>query len=310
MIRTLAKAALNAAANWSQYQQERPATRGWQSGEHPMAIGHTKWAALVLAVVLSSTCLAGERAKTFYNLDTTGNIVINPDGTVLEYTLKFELPPTIAAPVDRSIRSWRFQPVTVGGSAVSARTRFFMSLIVEPVGDHFQLRIADLNFGGPVLQKGSKAPQYPRDAAYAGVGAKVIVVLKLDSTGAVSAAHAYQVSLNVKAPEKIAGSLRRQFELASTKAAMDWKFELTEDIPGQAPGMVIQKVVQFVPPTSDRTPNSEAWRAYVPGPNVAVPWLEPDVVVADADAARASSSEARLLSPRFRLIEDAVGKVL
>jgi hypothetical protein len=275
-----------------------------------MAIGHRKWVTLVLAAVLSGACVAGDREKAFYNLDAVGNIVINPDGTVHEYTLKSELPPAIAAPVDRNIRSWRFQPVTVDGRAVSARTHFFISLIVEPVGDHFQLRIADLNFGGPPLQKGSKAPQYPRDAAYAGVGAKVIVVLKLDSTGAVSAAHAYQVSLNVKAPEKVAGRLRRQFELASTRAAMDWKFDLTEDIPGQAPGMVIQKVVQFVPPTTDRSPDFEAWRAYVPGPSVAVPWLEPGVVVADADVARASSSEARLLSPRLRLIEDAVGKVL
>ena len=60
--------------------------------------------------------------STVLEMSADGEIRIAPDGHVTDYKLKSTLSPTIAALVDRNVRSWRFEPIVVDGNPVAAKT--------------------------------------------------------------------------------------------------------------------------------------------------------------------------------------------
>ncbi|QSX74061.1 hypothetical protein HIV01_012665 [Lysobacter arenosi] len=266
-------------------------------------------AVLALALLLPGASPAFEDERK-YALYAEGDIVLNPDGTVRDYTLtSTELPPSIAVPVDRSVRSWRFVPVLVDGQPVAAKSRWNLRLSLEPVDGNYRMRITKVTFGNPKRVHGLTPPKYPRDAAVAGIGAQVDLALKLDDKGKVIAAHSYQTSLTHRANDKVSGAWRRRFEQAATEAAMQWTFDLTETIGGKTVESITRVPVEFVAPTRNGE-GMTRWQSYVPGPINPLPWPEATGAVVDIDQREPGDDAPRSMSSRFRLVDDVVGKVL
>ncbi len=264
---------------------------------------------VALALLVPATSSAFEQERR-YALYAEGEIVLNPDGTVRDYTLtSTELPPSIAAPVDRSVRSWRFVPVLVDGQPVVAKSHWNLHLSLEPLDGAYQMRISKVTFGDPRRAHGLAPPNYPRDAAIAGVGAQVDLALKLDDKGKVIAAHSYQTSLTQRANDKVARAWRRRFEQAATEVAMQWTFDLTETIDGKTIESITRVPVEFVAPTRNGV-GMRSWQSYVPGPISPVPWPEATGAVANVDQREPGDDAPRSMSSRFRLVDDVVGKVL
>jgi hypothetical protein len=274
-----------------------------------MGMGRFGNAVLALALLLPGASPAFEDDRK-YALYAEGDIVLNPDGTVRDYTLtSTELPPSIAAPVDRSVRSWRFVPVLVDGQPVAAKSRWNLRLSLEPVDGNYRMRITKVTFGNPKRVHGLTPPKYPRDAAVAGIGAQVDLALKLDDKGKVIAAHSYQTSLTHRANDKVSGAWRRRFEQAATEAAMQWTFDLTETIGGKTVESITRVPVEFVAPTRNGE-GMTRWQSYVPGPINPLPWPEATGAVVDIDQREPGDDAPRSMSSRFRLVDDVVGKVL
>lgn len=80
---------------------------------------------LIAALVLLLALPAGAQAQVEpeYSLDATGEIQIAPDGSVHSYKLDKGQKPMVEQALDKSIRHWRFEPITVEGRPVIAQTR-------------------------------------------------------------------------------------------------------------------------------------------------------------------------------------------
>lgn len=63
----------------------------------------------------------------------TGEIAINPDGSVYGYSLdnRDKLSPEIVKLIDGTLSGWKFKPVEVAGKIVRARTRMSLRLVAD-----------------------------------------------------------------------------------------------------------------------------------------------------------------------------------
>lgn len=264
----------------------------------------------VIAVAATASVASAQDARPVLEMSASGEIEIGPDGSVQDYSLSGTLPSAIAEAVDRRVRKWKFEPVLVDGRAVIARTRLRLGLLAEPRGEDYQFRIHHVAFGDPQQLSSMRPPQYDMGAVRAGIGARVVLALKLDDKGSVVVAHPYQTSLDAKGSERIVAKWRRVFEATSIAAAKRWKFDPGEEISGHKVGGTMLVPVTYVAPTSKRQVADNTWRSYVPGPVVPVPWTSDTPLAADIARMDLKDGEARSISSRFQLKDDVVGTTL
>ncbi|HEX7768706.1 MAG TPA: hypothetical protein VF422_01620, partial [Dokdonella sp.] len=157
-----------------------------------------------------------------------GEVRIDAEGRVSDYGLSSELTPEIAALVDRSVRRWRFEPILQDGRPVIAKTALRIRLLAKRStddSDNYTVSIASVEFGAPRRSSAGKPPSYPRLAASARLGAKVLLLLRIDDTGKVVEALPYQTSLGARTrSERDAEAWRELFERAGIAAAKTWKY--------------------------------------------------------------------------------------
>ena len=260
--------------------------------------------AIALTIGAIDVASAQEAATPFVELAVKGEIQIAPDGHVNDYQLKSDLAPAVSALVDRTVRGWHFEPVVVDGKPVIAKTTMTLHLRGEPTsGDSYSLTIASVFFGTLTRVK-MVAPKYPSEAAHKGLGAKVVLYVLIDVDGKVVEAIAHQTGLDKRAPsEREAEAWREQFEKASIKAALQWRYNPSEFVNGK--------------PVSDRYAiapivfgNHEA-TAYVPGPIRPMPWDSNNTGSKDQERfAQLSDGETASTNTHFHLKDDVVGKKL
>lgn len=244
------------------------------------------------------------------DLTTRGEIVIEPDGSVRAWNLDDDtLSPAVRELLAAQIRGWRFEPVLLDGKAVVAKTRVSIALEARPHDDRYLVRLANVYFGSVERRGDMRAPSYPNNAIHYGLGARVVLALKLDREGNVVAVHPYQTSLSKSGNESQAQRWRRVFERASIKTVSKWKF-----IPGESIGGVVVESsvivpIEFVLMQPGERRRSNAWRAFVPGPVTPVPWVTEDSV-ARLDPDSLGDGQAASLDSRFRLLSDVIGKEL
>jgi hypothetical protein len=246
-------------------------------------------------------------------LTASGEIQIAPDGHVTDYQVKSKLSPAVAQLVDRTVRSWHFEPILVDGRAVNAKTTMNLHLHGEPTSaDSYSLTIASVNFG--VLTRSKLTPPvYPRDAQRVGLGARVVLYLVIDADGKVVEAMPGQTSLDLRArSEHEAEIWRGRFEKASIEAAFKWQYDPSEFVDGKAAkGRYAIAPIDF----SIEIPGSPKrdWKTYLPGPVHPAPW---DRNRPDADGkseqrfAQLSSGETASANSSFRLKDNVIGKAL
>lgn len=265
-------------------------------------------AVLLLLFLLSAAAQAQQGVKPALSMTVTGHIEIARDGNLHTYQLDKGLPPAVEQLVEQNLRQWTFEPITVDGRPVIARTRVRLMLSAEEVAGGYQLKVENVWFGEPTRTSKMRPPQYPVQAAYAGLGARVILVLKLDAGGNVTDVHPEQTSLGAIAKdEKSAEEWRAVFEKASVAAARRWKFDVTEVIEGApAETSSVRVPVDFEMMGST---SKNRWRGFVPGPRRPAPWLT-DEVAATQTIDDLGVNDTQPLDSRFKLKTQIVGALL
>ena len=246
-------------------------------------------------------------------LDTsvTGQIVVGPDGRIVSHVVDGEPAPALKDLIDRNVATWRFEPILVDGVARKAqtRTRFAINAIPDATGN-YTLSIKSVSFGEPKANPGNRPPRYPPRAVATRVGARVLVIAKLDARGRVADVHAYQTSLDRETgSEPLARQLREMFERASLAAIRKWSFTPGALVGGEEiEGSVLVPIdFQMAVPGQRRT--ASAWRAYIPGPISPAPWVTEESL-AGIDPHALGNGESASLDSRFRLIGEPTDKSL
>ena len=124
-----------------------------------------------------------------------GDIEIDRDGSVREYTVSSKLAPALQRVVEKHVREWAFEPIAVDGNPVIATTAVRLQLRAVPTADDYRLQVESVSFGEARAGK-TLPPRYPAAAVSAGIGARVLLQAKLDPQGRVVAVHPYQTSLS------------------------------------------------------------------------------------------------------------------
>jgi len=259
--------------------------------------------ALVAGLALGFAAHAGGIVAT---LSASGELEIGPDGRVLTHSIDESLQPPVAAAIARTLESWTFEPVIEDGRPVIAVTRMHLTIeAIEKSCDAVELRLRDVWFGDSLTLSDTKPPRYPTDALRAGLGAQVILALRLDEQGQVVAAHPYQTSFAPGVSGREAKRFRPRFERASIEAARHWRYSAVASRPGGA--TVLAPITYTLHPAGQR-PGKAQWSVWVPGEIVPPPWKSEQA--APADTPSLAEGTAMLADERIRLVTDAVGSVL
>jgi hypothetical protein len=236
-----------------------------------------------------------------------GEIIIEPDGQVRSYTLDDGASPAVADLVRKNVATWRFEPIVVEGNPVVGKTRMSLSLTaLQQANGNYLLKLNSVFFGGATSRGKQRTPRYPTEAVMSGVGARVLLVLRLDPQGNVVDIHPYQTSLTHKGSDSQVRTLRKRFESASMAAARHWKYVPGENIGGTiVESTVIVPIVYHI----EKRPSSSDWTAFVPGPISPAPWVDPSSV-ASVDADQLQEGAPAGVDSHFRLKSDVIGKTL
>lgn len=170
-----------------------------------------------------------------------GNLIIDTDGSVPELTLKTVVTPQLAASLDRTIRSWRFQPVKVAGVARRASTSMRLALVGTPVDQGYKVHVDSVVFpdrndpsiaradGEPPTISGKtlKRPGYPPELQMRGVMGTVVLAIRVTPDGKVGELAPVQSLLYNVAT---GGNLPRRdlalLESTAMAAARQWTFNV------------------------------------------------------------------------------------
>lgn len=269
-----------------------------------------KWisALVIAAMACGAATHAAEQPAPVYEVTLEGDIEIGPDGNVQHHAFDSGQPEVIEKALARRIQSWKFQPVVVDGHPVIAATRLRVALSARQVdGGDYQLRVEDVWFGEPGGDaKSRQPPRYPTSALRAGMGAKIVLALKLDAQGRVTRVHTEQASLSQPVrSERRAEQWREMFARTSEEAAKRWKFDITESLGGSPVGTSVRIPVTF----QFGNPGGARWHALVPGPRHPIPWVT-DASVAATDVDGLEDGQVQPLESHFRLESEVVGTLL
>ena len=272
------------------------------------------FALTALIAFAGASAFAATPKAASYEMTADGEVQIDSEGRVSDYTLGSELTPAIAGLVDRAVRRWRFEPILQDGQPVAAKTALHIRLRATRAADDsedFVVRIASVDFGAPRRKPGGKPPRYPDLAAGARLNAKVLLLLRMDDTGKVVEAQPYQTSLGARTrSERDAESWRRLFERASVTAAKTWTYDLTETVGDRRIGGYSIAPIEYRIAARDAGGDQDQWTGYIPGPVHELPEELRLEIEAKDRASRLADGENAALNSRFRLIDDVVGKAL
>lgn len=257
---------------------------------------------IVAAVFLLAAGLAPAKDDPVLELAAVGMLEVGPDGSVHDYTLESDLDPAVASLVDRTVRSWRFEPVLVDGDPVIAVTRMRLDLEAVPAGESFVLRVADVSLGAPDPAD-MPLPPFPPSALGERVGAKVTLLVQVDADGRVQQVHVEQVSMTRRMGKR-GEFLRQRFADVSREAALGWTFGAAELIDGERVAARYRVPVTFAPGSgSDWAERQD----YIPGPYHPAPWADLEDA---ATGGLMAEGEAGRLDSRVKLRDEVVGSTL
>lgn len=268
---------------------------------------YTTMLVLLLAVAPVSQPRSAEPASQVieFTTEVTGSIDLAKDGSVQAYRFDKGPSPAVLRLLEKNIVDWRFEPVTVEGRPVLATTRMRIGLEAWTTADGIRMAmLRSVSFGGPASSR-FKAPHYPMAAADAGLEARVVLVIEVDSSGKVLRVHPEQTSLRARGEGPKAEAWRRVFEKPSIAAAKKWRFRMTDYVDGTVQGASVRIPIEFMLGSGHQ--RSGAWKGYVSGPIHPIPWHDDTRTAQDAPL---EAGEVQPLDQLFKLKSDVVGTVL
>lgn len=178
---------------------------------------------LVLLLLLGGMipAVAAEEIK----LQVVGEIGIDPEGKVFATDIKTVVMPKVKELIDTTVSRWQFEPVLVDGKPAHVKSGMNLTLAAEKVGEGYQLRIERARFYSARSMLRTIPPRYPTEAARAGVGADVLVAVRVDAAGKVVDAAVVETSLPYRnAGAKTGEKWAKYFEKATLAAVKDWEY--------------------------------------------------------------------------------------
>lgn len=189
-----------------------------------------------------------------------GSITIDERGAVLDVVLDAgKLGDEVDAGLVEQIRGWRFEPVLEQGQPTQARLRLTADLLAFrkrgtpgralAVSRAWLVEQTDGPEAGPRRESAPPIaqPAYPRDAATMGIGADVVVLVRMGENGKV--ADAAVASLMLTGERAGVPRLRERqaamFARSATEVAGRWRF------PWAKAGEILKVPVRYTPPGFD-----------------------------------------------------------
>lgn len=258
----------------------------------------------VVLLLVAGLCHAQSKEL---RMPVAGEIGVDPQGKVFDLNIQSILTPEVKRVVEQSVRMWTFEPVMKNGVGVHAKARMFMTLVAVPAEGGYQLRIERVHFAGERREMNMVPPRYPRYAAVNGVGADVLVAVRVDRDGNVRDAVAVQTALpGISGNEKGLARWRRLFEEATVEAAKRWNFQADEDRTAADDTTLIVPVT-YCPPGA-RTCGADGWRFQSAGPRQPIPWLAQSEQQFDATGLRQGEAMAlnNTLTLRTKVVDTAL----
>lgn len=236
----------------------------------------------------------------------TGSLVVEADGSVSD--VRLDMAAATREIYRQAIARWAFEPMRVGGEPVRAEARFTLmaSGTAIPGSDDMRLGIDQVWFHESSSLEGEEEhrheasrlvpPRYPTDAAIAGFGGTVDVLVKLDAEGRVVDAGVAGIALSRRAirSERQAESMARKLAEASVRAAREW---VLGDPAALETGSAIVPVT-FHPPQEPL----DGWKPQIPLEVTPHSWM---LAVQAQAVALAPGGEPT--SSRFKLVDEVAG---
>lgn len=241
-------------------------------------------------------------------MEVSGEIGIDGQGKVFDYVIKTIVTPELKQLIDRSVRSWQFEPVLHGGKPGYAKADMKLTLLAKKVDAGYQLQVERVRFTGSRGAVAMPPPRYPMESARAGVMGSVLVALRVDAEGKVRDAVAVQTSLPYRnLSQKKIEALGKPFEKASIDAAKKWRFEAADPERGDAAETTLVVPVDF---WLDDAPGPvrEGWHVEPNSIVRPIPWLAADRQQFDTDGLK--QGEALALDSPVKLKTEVAGHSL
>ena len=262
-------------------------------------------------------------------LRVDGELSIDPQGVPTDYQIKTELPQKLRDSLQQHVRSWRFEPVLVGGKPVLAQTQMRVTLAAETIGDTYRVSVDNVTFPQTQGQTGDepeafKNPttiseahelgvSYPPAALEYGLEAEVLVDVKLTPEGRVDQAVVEQTALlNVKGKLRDLNNAVEMFERQVLGSVKSWRFNVAVHVPDPtAESLTVRVPVHFsVMGTPGARDARTGWQNEVRTLKRTAPWLLSDPKAQSIGVADLVDGELAPAGVRFHLAAPVVGSVL
>lgn len=242
--------------------------------------------AVAMSLMAATALAAGPgvvRKQIESSMLVTGKIEVNTEGKVSGYSLdkQDKLPAGIVGLLARAVPAWKFEPVTVDGKKVNALASMSIRLVAKKIdADNYTVAIRSASFGGDGVKPEEDIssvrlapPDYPREAAYAGVAGAAYLLVKVGRDGKVTDVITEQVNLKVVASERQMEHWRNVLANASMRQARKWTFRPPTEGPAADDEFWIVRVpVVYSFDGPPKATSYGVWESYVPGPRQRNPW--------------------------------------
>lgn len=213
----------------------------------------------------------------------TGQINIGTEGQVEGFALdqREKVAGDLAGFVDRSVQTWRFEPIMRDGKPVHARTRVSIRLSAKSGPDGNDLvTLESASFGEydrdsteQVTSIKLQPPVFPTPAADMGGRGEVLLIVQVGRDGTVMDVIAEQVNLRVAGDARQMQKLRDLFARQSVNAARRWTFRVpTTGDSKDEPFWTVRVPVDFGYSDKELAFGYGQWRVYIPGPRAEASW--------------------------------------
>jgi hypothetical protein len=205
-------------------------------------------------------------------LQVKGDLLIDTDGRVADYTVEDKISEPMRVLLDKSVRSWAFEPTLRDGQAVRVRTQLHLTLAARKrdSGDYL-LQVEQIRFTGMRKAIKQTPPRYPSEAARANISGDLLMAVRINAEGKVVDVAPVQASLPYrKVQEKDVAYWGKMFERSAREAMRDWRYEPADPQSGETDTTLIVPIGYRV---GDLELAGDGWRRDSAGPAQRIPWL-------------------------------------
>jgi hypothetical protein len=288
--------------------------------------------AILMSILLASAGADAALAKTAptrvsmelaFIMQVDGWIVIDPQGKVADFQRDTTVPDDLSGPIDRTVRSWLFEPVVIDGAPVRAKAKMRITLAAQNSGDVYRVVVENVIFpkdqgetddgkttgASPIRPKSMAPPSYPSDALRAGISGLVLLAVQAGPDGkTVNAAVIQTALLHPHGRPHDLAIAARQFELAALAAVKKWTYRVDETHPAfTAEQSTATVTINFTAGATPMTDKPGKWRPEMRTARTEIPWLTSTEGNQHVGVSDSSPGEAIAAFSSIRLESNVIG---